>query len=678
MASLEPPPPFSDNSEANNNSNHTNDNTSQQTLSQNETTTTETDGMEAPAYSFYSSATGSCFKLQTIGTVILNKKVKYLCGEILDDRYFLLGANCGLEFIDLTLPSEQQTPKQLIDLVRFKQLKIIKSKNNGTLLALAGKNNHVRSYDLNSLRSLIKSKKKSQQLLSLSSSSSLDLPIKNTRSSNMNFLSSNVISEPTNPFYSSSSNITSNNQQSYHQLPQNVSKSSKNQLLSKEYEFQKNLQFQWELDYFKLPNTKMSLSFVSRKGATNNYIAVLTKLNILLFQIDFISDNGSNYNNNRSEFVQIGNYWLPQTPKFLQISMFEVKRSYPFGSRPTSLVEDSNQFQVAQIPSSHKKKPVTSPNINKSPLPSPPSAKGRKNMKNLQLVVPPVRSSISAPNSPQLPPNNSTYSAYSHNRRPSTPLCFYQNKDVANSNAADPMALMSKTENAIGEELPYKEEPIRILDNLYLGSELNAANRSMLNRLNIEFILNVGKEVENPYLDEIVNSNTSDTNTSDTTTSYFDYQHFSSSMLPNPSTPSDDSFKSDIQSPLPQFHEPASSPSALLQSARSAMLSGIPLTVPATSKHNKQIKYKKFFWTHNQENLISDFDSAFAFINEARSAGKSILVHCQCGVSRSASLIIGYVMEANSMNLNQAYEFVKNRSPYISPNMSLVYQLFFA
>ncbi|CAH1755858.1 7950_t:CDS:2 [Entrophospora sp. SA101] len=339
-----------------------------------------------------------------------------------------------------------------------------------------------------------------------------------------------------------------------------------------------------------------------------------------------------------------------------------VKRSYPFGSRPTSLVEDSNQFQVAQIPSSHKKKPVTSPNINKSPLPSPPSAKGRKNMKNLQLVVPPVRSSISAPNSPQLPPNNSTYSAYSHNRRPSTPLCFYQNKDVANSNAADPMALMSKTENAIGEELPYKEEPIRILDNLYLGSELNAANRSMLNRLNIEFILNVGKEVENPYLDEIVNSNTSDTNTSDTTTSYFDYQHFSSSMLPNPSTPSDDSFKSDIQSPLPQFHEPASfvpSPIDLLRSnslkKKSAISQRIPLTVPATSKHNKQIKYKKFFWTHNQENLISDFDSAFAFINEARSAG--------------------YVMEANSMNLNQAYEFVKNRSPYISPNMSLVYQL---
>nr|CAG8436390.1 7000_t:CDS:2 [Entrophospora candida] len=314
MASLEPPPPFSDNSEANNNTNHTNDNTSQ-------TTTTETDGMEAPAYSFYSSATGSCFKLQTIGTVILNKKVKYLCGEILDDRYFLLGANSGLEFIDLTLPSEQQTPKQLIDLVRFKQLKIIKSKSNGTLLALAGKNNHVRSYDLNSLRSLIKSKKKSQQLLSLSSSSSLDLPIKNTRSSNSQHIS--LVSEPTNPFYSSSSNITSNNRKSYHQLPQNVSKSSKNQLLSKEYEFQKNLQFQWELDYFKLPNTKMSLSFVSRKGATNTYIA-------------------------------IGNYWLPQTPKFLQISMFEGQLNYIFAIFQTKIykirVEDARVLEVSIDP----------------------------------------------------------------------------------------------------------------------------------------------------------------------------------------------------------------------------------------------------------------------------------------------------------------------------------------
>lgn len=408
-----------------------------------------------------------------------------------------------------------------------------------------------------------------------------------------------------------------------------------------------------------------------------------------------------------------------------------VKRSYPFGSRPSSLVEDTNQFKVPKVPL-HKKMSMAPPSINvsvdgstsswkfsnrttttttftkqdnfnnltitannntdqngspseKSPLPSPPSSKGRRNMKNLQLVVPPVRSSISAPSSPQLPPNSTTHT---HNRRPSTPICVYQNKGL---NVADPMALMSKTENAIGEDLPYKDEPIQILPNLYLGSELNAANRSMLNGINVEFILNVGKEVENPYLEEITNANS--------------FNLISPALPTSSSISSEDSFSTAIQSPLnssmqldspivppspfgtlrsnslqkrvsmPTHTSSTSSTSSMsLQFAHGAMLSGIPLTVPATSEF-KPIKYRKFFWTHNQENLIADFMSAFAFIDEARSAGKNILVHCQCGVSRSASLIIGYVMKANKMTLNQAYEFVKDRSPYISPNMSLVYQL---
>ncbi|GBC10206.1 hypothetical protein RclHR1_09440001 [Rhizophagus clarus] len=407
-----------------------------------------------------------------------------------------------------------------------------------------------------------------------------------------------------------------------------------------------------------------------------------------------------------------------------------VKRSYPFGSRPSSLVEDTNQFKVPQVPL-HKKMSMAPPSINvsvdgsaswklsnrtatftkqdnpnnltiaannntvnqngssgeKSPLPSPPSSKGRRNMKNLQLVVPPVRSSISAPSSPQLPPNSATHT---HNRRPSTPICVYQNKGPLNSNVADPMALMSKTENAIGDDLPYKDEPIQILPNLYLGSEINAANRSMLNRLNIEFILNVGKEVENPYLEEITNANFSHFADS--------FNQISPGLQTASSVSSEDSFSTAIQSPLNfsmQLDSPILPPSPFgalrsnsslhkrvsiqtrsnsLQLAHGAMLSGIPLVVPATSSFNP-LKYKKYYWTHNQENLIADFIPAFAFIDEARSAGRNILVHCQCGVSRSASLIISYVMKVNRMTLNQAYEFVKDKSPYISPNMSLVYQL---
>jgi len=331
-------------------------------------------------------------------------------------------------------------------------------------------------------------------------------------------------------------------------------------------------------------------------------------------------------------------------------------------------------------------------NTKKSPSTS--VSKGRKNMKNLQLVVPPVRSSISAPSSPQ---SSQISGTHTHNRRPSTPICVYQNKPSEHSTnpEADPMALISRTENEIDEESPYKEGPICILPNLYLGTEINAANRPMLQRMNIEYILNVGKEVVVPYMDEItgytsvyttrdiktytdqlspglsISSSVSSEHSFQTATSSPVAQspNFDSSM---PSSPAftlarSDSFKrSSLAASRPQ--------STSFQIAQKALTSGNVLTVPATREF-RQLKYKKFFWTHNQENLISDFQSAFAFIDEARSAGRNILVHCQCGVSRSASLIVGYVMKANCMTLNQAYEFVKDRSSYISPNMSLVYQL---
>ncbi|CAG8484044.1 10472_t:CDS:2 [Ambispora gerdemannii] len=351
----------------------------------------------------------------------------------------------------------------------------------------------------------------------------------------------------------------------------------------------------------------------------------------------------------------------------------------------------NNDSIVVSTPVEMIKKPVSAPNVVTS------SSKGRRNMKNLQLVVPPVRSSISAPNSPQIPP---TSGAHSHNRRPSTPICVYQNKPSEHANngqgAADPMALISRTENEIGEDSPYNEGPICILPHLYLGTELNAANRPMLNRLNIEFILNVGKEVEVPYLDEI-NGLGSNNNAND---DHEDQSNLSDQISPGLSTSSslssDHSYQTAASSPSIHIDSPLfpRSPFALapsnsikrvsLTSSRSnsmsltlaqrSLASGILLTVPGT-KEFKPIKYKKFFWTHNQENLIADFIPAFAFIDEARSAGRNILVHCQCGVSRSASLIIAYVMKMNRMTLNQAYEFVKDRSSYISPNMSLVYQL---
>ncbi|KAF5104786.1 hypothetical protein DV451_000377 [Geotrichum candidum] len=79
-------------------------------------------------------------------------------------------------------------------------------------------------------------------------------------------------------------------------------------------------------------------------------------------------------------------------------------------------------------------------------------------------------------------------------------------------------------------------------------------------------------------------------------------------------------------------------------------------------------------WEHTSQ-LTADLASLTDLMAQRAQQGKKILVHCQCGVSRSASLIVAYVMRQNKWGLHHAYSFVKEKSPAISPNMTLIYQL---
>ncbi|KAJ2004199.1 hypothetical protein H4R26_002648 [Coemansia thaxteri] len=85
--------------------------------------------------------------------------------------------------------------------------------------------------------------------------------------------------------------------------------------------------------------------------------------------------------------------------------------------------------------------------------------------------------------------------------------------------------------------------------------------------------------------------------------------------------------------------------------------------------------YRHLGWDHNEPDVAAYFTECFAFIDEARIRHRGVLVHCQMGVSRSASLIIAYVMRTMNMRFAAAYEYVRLRAPCISPNMSLIAQL---
>ncbi|CEP08542.1 hypothetical protein [Parasitella parasitica] len=178
----------------------------------------------------------------------------------------------------------------------------------------------------------------------------------------------------------------------------------------------------------------------------------------------------------------------------------------------------------------------------------------------------------------------------------------------------------------------YSSGPAKIMPFLYLGSEKNTLDLDNLRQLNVQAILNVAAEVNNPY----------------------EYMF----------QPMDDI--------LPPSVVP--SPSLSKASSVSSTASSIQTILDSPQQH-QYIAYQKLPWQHNQDNLPAELMKAIDIIDRARNAGQTILVHCQCGVARSASVIIAYVMKTYNMPMQDAYNHVKKLAPPISPNLGLLFQL---
>eukprot|EP00123_Amoebidium_parasiticum_P001703 comp12865_c0_seq1/m.8041 comp12865_c0_seq1/g.8041 ORF comp12865_c0_seq1/g.8041 comp12865_c0_seq1/m.8041 type:complete len:572 (-) comp12865_c0_seq1:108-1823(-) len=73
--------------------------------------------------------------------------------------------------------------------------------------------------------------------------------------------------------------------------------------------------------------------------------------------------------------------------------------------------------------------------------------------------------------------------------------------------------------------------------------------------------------------------------------------------------------------------------------------------------------------------LLSHLDLAVQFIEDAKNNDSRILVHCQMGVSRSASAVIAYGMKAYGWTVDQSLAFVKARRSCVQPNKGFMDQL---
>jgi dual specificity MAP kinase phosphatase len=75
------------------------------------------------------------------------------------------------------------------------------------------------------------------------------------------------------------------------------------------------------------------------------------------------------------------------------------------------------------------------------------------------------------------------------------------------------------------------------------------------------------------------------------------------------------------------------------------------------------------------QNILQYFETTFEYIRQQLSAKRNILVHCQGGISRSPSFIIGYLMRFDSKTFDEAYNFVKGKRHIVSPNLNFIGQL---
>ncbi|KAF1971304.1 hypothetical protein BU23DRAFT_185990 [Bimuria novae-zelandiae CBS 107.79] len=171
-----------------------------------------------------------------------------------------------------------------------------------------------------------------------------------------------------------------------------------------------------------------------------------------------------------------------------------------------------------------------------------------------------------------------------------------------------------------------------------------------------DVIVNVASEVKNPF----------------TTAPTESQKDLDARRLDGPPAENPD-FESIVNKAKSSWEQQSSSPTT--PKATPVLEAVHPSETLINGKTRKTPEYIHMMWEHNTD-IVSDLFKLVKTMDERVQQGKRVLVHCQCGVSRSASLIVAYGLYKNpGMSVQDVYDIVKKRSKWIGPNMGLIMQL---
>lgn len=214
---------------------------------------------------------------------------------------------------------------------------------------------------------------------------------------------------------------------------------------------------------------------------------------------------------------------------------------------------------------------------------------------------------------------------------------------VADRGAIDMMGLRDESEHNEDQKSPgYPNGPVAIYDDtvfLYLEPTAEEAAR-------FDLVINVAREVQNPF-------------TALSAVRKEEPKPADDSPIPDTAL-TDASFRTAFEFPPPTPDE---------------LMGETTPTTPKATFPPKQPEYIHMPWDHNTD-ISVDLMPLCERVDETVKDGKTVLIHCQQGASRSASLIIAYGLYRNpELSVNDAYYAAQAKSKWISPNMRLMYCL---
>lgn len=76
-----------------------------------------------------------------------------------------------------------------------------------------------------------------------------------------------------------------------------------------------------------------------------------------------------------------------------------------------------------------------------------------------------------------------------------------------------------------------------------------------------------------------------------------------------------------------------------------------------------------------QQSLYGVLEKSFDYIRDAISRGGTVFIHCFAGISRSASVLIYFIMKVKKVPYSVAYNYVKDKRSIVQPNQGFEIQL---